>query len=120
MLKIADKKVVKTCRKEFRVQRKLFNNPKCFNRISRPLYILDLLDADLKGVYGFLMEFCIGGSVSSFAKKWCIQDGKEEEEETSKSSSESEEREEKEEEEDLSDSLSSSEEEDSDDHKYFD
>ncbi|GKT27085.1 hypothetical protein ADUPG1_013605 [Aduncisulcus paluster] len=98
MLKIADKKVVKTCRKEFRVQRKLFNNPKCFNRISRPLYILDLLDADLKGVYGFLMEFCIGGSVSSFAKKWCIQDGKEEEEETSKSSSDSEEREEKEEE----------------------
>ncbi|GKT31569.1 hypothetical protein ADUPG1_005975 [Aduncisulcus paluster] len=84
MLRKADEKVVKTCRKEFKVQQKLFNNPKCFNRIPRPLYILDLLDADLKGVYGFLMEFCIGGSVSSFAKKWCVvekseaqEDGKE-------------------------------------------
>ncbi|GKT35027.1 hypothetical protein ADUPG1_008272, partial [Aduncisulcus paluster] len=106
MLHEADEKVVKTCRKEFKVQLKLFNNPKCFNRISRPLYILDLLDADLKGVYGFLMEFCIGGSVSSFAKKWCVVDksesqlqgdGKEEEEEECSSS-----------------------EEDSDDHKDFD
>ncbi|GKT34280.1 hypothetical protein ADUPG1_007656 [Aduncisulcus paluster] len=96
MLRKADEKVVKTCRKEFKVQRKLFNNPKCFNRIPRPLYILDLLVADLKGEYGFLMEFCIGGSVSSFAKKWCIQDGEEEEEECSSS------------------------EEDSDDHKHFD
>ncbi|GKT24321.1 hypothetical protein ADUPG1_012697 [Aduncisulcus paluster] len=84
MLRKADEKVVKTCRKEFKVQRKLFNNPKCFNRIPRPLYILDLLVADLKGEYGFLMEFCIGGSVSSFAKKWCVvekseaqEDGKE-------------------------------------------
>ncbi|GKT34545.1 hypothetical protein ADUPG1_007883 [Aduncisulcus paluster] len=98
MLKIADKKVVKDCRKEFRVQRKLFNNPKCFNRIPRPLYILDLLDADLKGEYGFLMEFCIGGSVSSFAKRWCVVeksesqlqgDGEEEEEECSSSEEDS-------------------------------
>ncbi|GKT34526.1 hypothetical protein ADUPG1_007866 [Aduncisulcus paluster] len=102
MLRKADEKVVKTCRKEFRVQRKLFNNPKCFNRISRPLYILDLLDADLKGVYGFLMEFCIGGSVSSFAKKWCVVD---------KSESQGEEGEEEE---------CSSSEEDSDDHIDFD
>ncbi|GKT18422.1 hypothetical protein ADUPG1_004256, partial [Aduncisulcus paluster] len=75
------------------------------------------------------MEFCIGGSVSSFAKRWCVVeksesqgeegDGKEGEEvETSKSYSESEEKEEKEEEE-LSDFFSSSEE-DSDDHKDFD
>ncbi|GKT15296.1 hypothetical protein ADUPG1_010672, partial [Aduncisulcus paluster] len=62
MLRIADKTVVKGCRKEFKVQLKLFNNPKCFNRIPRPLYILDLLDCDMKGVYGFLMEFCVGGS----------------------------------------------------------
>ncbi|GKT32444.1 hypothetical protein ADUPG1_006604 [Aduncisulcus paluster] len=74
MLKIADKRVVKACRKEFKVQRKLFNNPKCFNRIPRPLYILDLLDDNYKGVYGFLMEFCVGGSVSSFAKRWCVDD----------------------------------------------
>ncbi|GKT31845.1 hypothetical protein ADUPG1_006180, partial [Aduncisulcus paluster] len=75
MLKIADEKVVKDCRKEFKVQLKLFNNPKCFNRIPRPLYILDLLDCDMKGVYGFLMEFCVGGSVNEFAKSWCA-DGK--------------------------------------------
>ncbi|GKT27808.1 hypothetical protein ADUPG1_000198, partial [Aduncisulcus paluster] len=71
MLRIADKTVVKGCRKEFKVQLKLFNNPKCFNHIPRPLYILDLLDCDMKGVYGFLMEFCVGGSVSAFAKRWC-------------------------------------------------
>ncbi|GKT32926.1 hypothetical protein ADUPG1_006967 [Aduncisulcus paluster] len=75
MLRIADKTVVKECRKEFKVQLKLFTNPKCFNRIPRPLYILDLLDSDMKGVYGFLMEFCVGGSVSAFAKRWCA-DGK--------------------------------------------
>ncbi|GKT33053.1 hypothetical protein ADUPG1_007075, partial [Aduncisulcus paluster] len=75
MLRIADKTVVKGCRKEFKVQLKLFTNPKCFNRIPRPLYILDLLDCDMKGVYGFLMEFCVGGSVSAFAKRWCV-DGK--------------------------------------------
>ncbi|GKT31936.1 hypothetical protein ADUPG1_006247, partial [Aduncisulcus paluster] len=75
MLKIADEKVVTDCRKEFKVQLKLFNNPKCFNRIPRPLYILDLLDSDMKGVYGFLMEFCVGGSVNEFAKSWCA-DGK--------------------------------------------
>ncbi|GKT31701.1 hypothetical protein ADUPG1_006073, partial [Aduncisulcus paluster] len=75
MLHEADERVVKGCRKEFKMQRKLFNNPKCFNRIPRPLYILDLLDADMKGVYGFIMEYCAGGSVNSFAKKWC-DDGK--------------------------------------------
>ncbi|GKT15638.1 hypothetical protein ADUPG1_010757, partial [Aduncisulcus paluster] len=75
MLRVADKTVVKDCRKEFKMQLKLFNNPKCFNRIPRPLYILNLLDCDMKGVYGFLMEFCVGGSVSAFAKRWCA-DGK--------------------------------------------
>ncbi|GKT33155.1 hypothetical protein ADUPG1_007154 [Aduncisulcus paluster] len=75
MLREADEKVVKECRHEFKMQRKLFNNPKCFNRIPRPLYILDLLDADMKGVYGFIMEYCAGGSVSAFARSWC-DDGK--------------------------------------------
>ncbi|GKT31832.1 hypothetical protein ADUPG1_006172 [Aduncisulcus paluster] len=108
MLRVADKKVVKSCRKEFKVQLKLFNNPKCFNRIPRPLYILDLLDSNMKGVYGFLMEFCIGCSVSSFAKRWCVV-----EKSDTESQGDGEEKEEKEE------SFSSSEE-DSDDHKYFD
>ncbi|GKT37370.1 hypothetical protein ADUPG1_010167, partial [Aduncisulcus paluster] len=44
-------------------------------RIPRPLYILDLLDADMKGEYGFIMEYCAGGSVSAFARSWC-DDGK--------------------------------------------
>ncbi|GKT35683.1 hypothetical protein ADUPG1_008791 [Aduncisulcus paluster] len=77
MLRIADETVVKECQKEFKVQQRLFNNPKCFNRIPRPLYILDLLDADFTGVYGFLMEFCVGGSVSAFAKSWCADGGEE-------------------------------------------
>ncbi|GKT32634.1 hypothetical protein ADUPG1_006737, partial [Aduncisulcus paluster] len=75
MLHEADERVVNGCQKEFKMQRKLFNNPKCFNRIPRPLYILDLLDADMKGVYGFIMEYCAGGSVSAFARSWC-DDGK--------------------------------------------
>ncbi|GKT27293.1 hypothetical protein ADUPG1_013744 [Aduncisulcus paluster] len=75
MLHVADEVVVKRCRKEFEVQLKLFNNAKCFNRIPRPLYILDLLDEDYRGTYGFLMEFCVGGSVKAFSQKWCA-DGK--------------------------------------------
>ncbi|GKT21329.1 hypothetical protein ADUPG1_011874 [Aduncisulcus paluster] len=75
ILSFADEKVVKGCRKEFKSQMKFYANPKCFKRILRPLYILDLLDADMKGVYGFVMEFCVGGSVSAFAKRWCA-DGK--------------------------------------------
>ncbi|GKT37342.1 hypothetical protein ADUPG1_010144, partial [Aduncisulcus paluster] len=75
MLREADESVVKECRKEFKMQLKLFTNGKCFIRIPRPLYILDLLDADMKGEYGFIMEYCAGGSVSAFARSWC-DDGK--------------------------------------------
>ncbi|GKT15504.1 hypothetical protein ADUPG1_010723 [Aduncisulcus paluster] len=71
LLCIGDERAIKNCRKEFLVQRELFNNPKCFERILRPLYILDLLDKNMKGTYGFLMEFCIGGSVWEFSKSWC-------------------------------------------------
>ncbi|GKT23540.1 hypothetical protein ADUPG1_012459 [Aduncisulcus paluster] len=85
MLGKADNSIIKKCRKEFRFQSKLFMNPKCFNRIPRPMYIFDLLDGDFQGVYGFIMEFCIGGSVSSFAKSWCA-DGKYESGVTSTSS----------------------------------
>ncbi|GKT36203.1 hypothetical protein ADUPG1_009213, partial [Aduncisulcus paluster] len=67
--------VVKECQKNFKRQLSLFNNPKCFNRIPCPLYILDLLDANMKGVYGFIMEYCAGGSVRDFARSWCA-DGK--------------------------------------------
>ncbi|GKT29735.1 hypothetical protein ADUPG1_014168 [Aduncisulcus paluster] len=72
LVRVGDKNVLKACRKEFKVQVKLFMNPKCFNRIPRPIYILDLLDEDYKGVYGFCMEFCIGGSVKDFSRSWCV------------------------------------------------
>ncbi|GKT24154.1 hypothetical protein ADUPG1_012645 [Aduncisulcus paluster] len=70
LLKVGDKDVIKACRKEFKIQLKLFT--KCFNRIPRPIYMLDLLDEDYKGVYGFCMEFCIGGSVKDFSRSWCV------------------------------------------------
>ncbi|GKT24278.1 hypothetical protein ADUPG1_012686 [Aduncisulcus paluster] len=72
LVRVGDKNVLKACRKEFKVQVKLFMNPKCFNRIPRPIYMLDLLDEDYKGVYGFCMEFCIGGSVKDFSRSWCV------------------------------------------------
>ncbi|GKT27227.1 hypothetical protein ADUPG1_013690, partial [Aduncisulcus paluster] len=75
MLRKTDEKVMKDCQMEFNVQRKLFNDPKCLNRIPRPLYIVNLLDAKFRGVYGFLMEYCIGGSVKDFSVRWC-SDGK--------------------------------------------
>ncbi|GKT32198.1 hypothetical protein ADUPG1_006400 [Aduncisulcus paluster] len=71
MLKVADSNVVRGCRNEFKMQRRLFNHPKCYHRIPRPLYILDLLDADMKGIYGYIMEYCAGGSVRDFARSWC-------------------------------------------------
>ncbi|GKT27898.1 Poly(ADP-ribose) glycohydrolase like protein, partial [Aduncisulcus paluster] len=71
MLEVADEKVIEACQNEFKTQLKLFINPKCSKRIPRPMYILDLLDAEMKGVYGFIMEFCAGGSVDKFARDWC-------------------------------------------------
>ncbi|GKT36133.1 hypothetical protein ADUPG1_009155 [Aduncisulcus paluster] len=71
MIRIGDKKVIHDCKREFKFQQKLFMDPKCFNRIPRPMYILNLLDEDTHvGVYGFIMEYCAGGSVSSFARSW--------------------------------------------------
>ncbi|GKT34786.1 hypothetical protein ADUPG1_008076 [Aduncisulcus paluster] len=69
----ADEKLVKYCRRDFKMQLELYNNPKCFNRITRPIYILDLMDSNMKGVYGFIMEFCLGGNVKDFARSWCSQ-----------------------------------------------
>ncbi|GKT22612.1 hypothetical protein ADUPG1_012173 [Aduncisulcus paluster] len=70
MLRVGNKEAVKQCKKEFKSQQYLFLNPECFNRIPRPLYIVDLLDSNYSGVFGFLMEFCFGGSVMDFSKEW--------------------------------------------------
>ncbi|GKT36402.1 hypothetical protein ADUPG1_009374 [Aduncisulcus paluster] len=65
--------IIRNCRNEFENQLKLFSNPLLSHRIPRPLYILDLFDEDYrKGLYGFIMEYCAGGSVEDFAKSWCF------------------------------------------------
>ncbi|GKT32951.1 hypothetical protein ADUPG1_006989, partial [Aduncisulcus paluster] len=97
MLRVGDKGVIKACHKEFKTQLKLFMNPRCFNRIPRPMYILDLLDEKYEGVYGFCMEYCRGGSVKDFAKSWCapgegvssVKHNEDSEDSTSDSTSES-------------------------------
>ncbi|GKT32516.1 hypothetical protein ADUPG1_006656 [Aduncisulcus paluster] len=55
--------------REFMIQIELFRH--CSMRIPRPFFILDLLDPkSFDGVFGFVMEFCIGGSIRSFSKNW--------------------------------------------------
>ncbi|GKT34764.1 hypothetical protein ADUPG1_008057 [Aduncisulcus paluster] len=71
MLKVGDKSSVQACYREFRAQQRLFMNPLCFNRIPRPLFVFDRLDDQYHGILGFMMEYCVGGSVSSFAVDWC-------------------------------------------------
>ncbi|GKT34819.1 hypothetical protein ADUPG1_008102, partial [Aduncisulcus paluster] len=72
-LKQGDIETIIECKKEFRAQQRMFLNPKCYSRIARPMYILNLLDkSTLRGVYGFMMEFCAGGSVSDFVRDWCF------------------------------------------------
>ncbi|GKT23950.1 hypothetical protein ADUPG1_012592, partial [Aduncisulcus paluster] len=73
MIQLGNKESVRSCRKEFKAQVKLFMNPRCFNRIPRPMFILDLLDENFSGVYGYLMEYCAGGSVNQFVKSWCVK-----------------------------------------------
>ncbi|GKT35978.1 hypothetical protein ADUPG1_009027 [Aduncisulcus paluster] len=85
MRNIRDERVLQNCRTEFNYQQKLFMNPKCFNRIPRPLYILDLLDENFCGIYGFLMEYCQGGSVKDFSRSWCMRETDEEDSETTDS-----------------------------------
>ncbi|GKT22411.1 hypothetical protein ADUPG1_012110, partial [Aduncisulcus paluster] len=63
--------LVRKCRKEFKIQRKLYEN--CRNRIPYPIFIIDLLDKEYKGSFGFIMEYCAGGSVKEFNRKWCIK-----------------------------------------------
>ncbi|GKT29830.1 hypothetical protein ADUPG1_014226 [Aduncisulcus paluster] len=72
MLKIGEKTVLRSCKKEFRAQLRLFMHPQCFSRIPRPLCILNCMNANLEGVFGFMMEYCAGGSVRSFARSWAV------------------------------------------------
>ncbi|GKT27228.1 hypothetical protein ADUPG1_013690, partial [Aduncisulcus paluster] len=71
MIHVGSLDLVRMCRKEFKIQRKLYEN--CRNRISRPIFILDLLDKEYNGSFGFIMEYCAGGSVKEFNRSWCIK-----------------------------------------------
>ncbi|GKT22235.1 hypothetical protein ADUPG1_012081 [Aduncisulcus paluster] len=64
--------LVRRCRKEFKIQRKLYEN--CKNRFSHPIFILDLLDKEYRGDFGFIMEYYAGGNVKEFTRSWCILD----------------------------------------------
>ncbi|GKT28703.1 hypothetical protein ADUPG1_014025, partial [Aduncisulcus paluster] len=71
MIHVGSLDLVRKCRKEFKIQRKLYE--KCKNRISRPIFILNLLDKEYNGSFGFIMEYCAGGSVKEFNRRWCIK-----------------------------------------------
>ncbi|GKT36586.1 hypothetical protein ADUPG1_009523 [Aduncisulcus paluster] len=76
MLQSNDIETMSNCVKEFRHQQKLFMNPKCYKRIPRPMYVLNSFSTDSDvGSFGFIMEYCAGGSVDSFAKRWCVHEG---------------------------------------------
>ncbi|GKT32297.1 hypothetical protein ADUPG1_006481 [Aduncisulcus paluster] len=70
MLRQADKKLIKECKKEFSTLRKLYEQ--CSERIPKPEYIFNFLDDSFTGVFGFSMEFCRGGNISEFAREWCV------------------------------------------------
>ncbi|GKT36578.1 hypothetical protein ADUPG1_009518 [Aduncisulcus paluster] len=70
-------------KKDFKMMKRLnLLFSKVSQRIPRYFYIVDLLDEEFKGEYGFLIEYCSGGNIIDFAKSWCA-DGKYEEEEES-------------------------------------
>ncbi|GKT35038.1 hypothetical protein ADUPG1_008280 [Aduncisulcus paluster] len=69
MIHVGSLDLVRKCRKEFKIQRKLYKC--CKNRIPYPIFILDLLNKEYKGNFGFVMEFCAGGNVKEFARSWC-------------------------------------------------
>ncbi|GKT25339.1 hypothetical protein ADUPG1_013007 [Aduncisulcus paluster] len=71
MIYVGSLDLVRMCRKEFKIQRKLYEN--CRNRIPYPIFILDLLDKEFNGSFGFIMEYCAGGSVKEFNRRWCIK-----------------------------------------------
>ncbi|GKT36279.1 hypothetical protein ADUPG1_009275 [Aduncisulcus paluster] len=75
LLQVADPQVISDCKHEFKAQRRLFMDPKCHSCIPRPMYIVDLLDREhFHGMYGFCMEYCIGGSIKEFAQSWALDD----------------------------------------------
>ncbi|GKT28297.1 hypothetical protein ADUPG1_000565 [Aduncisulcus paluster] len=67
-----NEKCVKDMKKEFSRQHRLYFKSSLQSCIPRPLHILDLLDGDLKGTLGIMMEFCQGGNVIEFAKSWAV------------------------------------------------
>ncbi|GKT35450.1 hypothetical protein ADUPG1_008608, partial [Aduncisulcus paluster] len=71
LLKVGDPMVIESCHSEFNMLLDL--SKKCVTRIPRPICILNLLDEHYEGVYGFCMEFCIGGNVRQFSRRWCIE-----------------------------------------------
>ncbi|GKT36585.1 hypothetical protein ADUPG1_009522 [Aduncisulcus paluster] len=70
MLQQANEQFIKNFKTEFKIQRKMFE--KCSKRIPKPQYIFNFLNKKLIGTFGFTMEFCRGGSISEFAKLWCV------------------------------------------------
>ncbi|GKT35948.1 hypothetical protein ADUPG1_009004 [Aduncisulcus paluster] len=67
-----NKRFIDMFKKEFSRQCRLYLSGSLKTCVPRPLYTLDLLDGDLKGTFGILMEFCRGGSVIDFAKSWAL------------------------------------------------
>ncbi|GKT19887.1 hypothetical protein ADUPG1_011593, partial [Aduncisulcus paluster] len=67
-----NKRFINMLKKEFSRQCRLYLFGSLKTCVPRPLYTLDLLDGDLKGTFGILMEFCRGGSVIDFAKSWAL------------------------------------------------
>ncbi|GKT33175.1 hypothetical protein ADUPG1_007169, partial [Aduncisulcus paluster] len=55
-----NEKCVKDMKKEFSRQHRLYFKSSLQSCIPRPLHMLDLLDGDLKGTLGIMMEFCQG------------------------------------------------------------
>ncbi|GKT36914.1 hypothetical protein ADUPG1_009794, partial [Aduncisulcus paluster] len=70
MRRQANEQFIKNFKTEFKIQRKMFKL--CSERIPKPQYIFNFLNKKLIGTFGFTMEFCRGGSISEFAKLWCL------------------------------------------------
>ncbi|GKT36701.1 hypothetical protein ADUPG1_009614 [Aduncisulcus paluster] len=72
VLKNPGDKQIEACKKEFILQRTMFNHPDVFHRIPRPMYFFHQLDK--LGNVGFGMELCKGGNLVEFLKHWAKGD----------------------------------------------
>ncbi|GKT15058.1 hypothetical protein ADUPG1_010611 [Aduncisulcus paluster] len=63
--------VKKIADQEFGLQCKLYYDI-AIQQIPQPFYKLDLLNEKGKGTYGFIMEYCRGGSALHFFNNWCV------------------------------------------------